>query len=179
MSGFNNNPIIKITNDNSSVFSGWNAILDELNRKISQSGRKKTVVIIETYQGAFEQLIADECAALKPHMTIFSSEAMKPESEILRMTYLDVTDDRIFGYMSRLNVVDFFDKKLLSRAELEASYQKEWNKAFKNRLKVGHVVANLFNSKTLTHLSLMGLRMMPFLMPLIIRQTHGKPMIIK
>lgn len=109
MSTFNNNPIIKITNDNSSVFSGWNAIVDELKKKINSSGKKKNIILIETYQGVFEQEILDQLSSLNPAMTIFTSEAMKPEDEILEMTYLDVTDDRIFGYMSRLNVIDFFN----------------------------------------------------------------------
>ncbi len=113
MSGFNNNPIIKITNDNSSVFSGWNAIIDELKIKITNSQKKKNIILIETYQGVFEQEVVDKLASLKPDITIFSSEAMKSESEILEMTYLDVTDDRIFGYMSRLNVIDFFNNEAI------------------------------------------------------------------
>ncbi len=76
-------------------------------------------------------------------------------------------------------IIDYLDNKILSRNSLERSYQKAWNKAFKNRLKVGHVVANLFNNTTLTEVSLLALKKIPFLVPFIIKQTHGKPMIIK
>ena len=76
-------------------------------------------------------------------------------------------------------IIDYLNKKIDSRELLEAAYQKAWNKAFQNRLKVGHVVANLFNNSTLAEIALWSLKRMPFLMPLIIKQTHGKPMIIQ
>ncbi len=76
-------------------------------------------------------------------------------------------------------VIEYLDKKITTRDVLESSYKKAWNKAFRNRLKVGHVVANLFSNSTLADVSLMALKKTPFLVPLIIKQTHGKPMIIK
>ena len=76
-------------------------------------------------------------------------------------------------------IIDYLNKKIDSRKLLEAAYQKAWNKAFQNRLKVGHVVANLFNNSTLAEIALWSLKRLPFLLPLIIKQTHGKPMIIQ
>lgn len=76
-------------------------------------------------------------------------------------------------------VIEYLDNKTTTRDVLENSYQKAWNKAFRNRLKVGHVVANLFSNSALADVSLMALKKIPFLVPLIIKQTHGKPMIIK
>ena len=76
-------------------------------------------------------------------------------------------------------IIDYLNKKINSRDLLETSYKKAWNKAFQNRLKVGHVVANLFNHSILAEISLWSLKRMPYLVPQIIRQTHGKPMLIK
>ncbi|MGC1631152.1 MAG: NAD(P)/FAD-dependent oxidoreductase [Gelidibacter sp.] len=76
-------------------------------------------------------------------------------------------------------IIDYLNKKIISRDVLEAAYQKAWNKAFQFRLKVGHVVANLFNNSTLSEISLRIFKIMPFVIPLIIKQTHGKPMSIK
>lgn len=76
-------------------------------------------------------------------------------------------------------IINYLQERITSRAVLEKSYIKAWNKAFKNRLKVGHVVANLFNKTTLVEISLLALKTMPFLMPMIIKLTHGKPMIVK
>ncbi len=76
-------------------------------------------------------------------------------------------------------IIDFLNKKITLREVLEASYEKAWNKAFRNSLKVGHVVANLFNNSKLAELSLWTLKKIPFLVPQIIKLTHGKPMSIK
>lgn len=76
-------------------------------------------------------------------------------------------------------IIKYFEKEIKTRDELERQYKKEWNKAFKNRLKVGHVVANLFNNTQLSELSIGVLKKMPFLVPYIIKQTHGKPMSVE
>lgn len=76
-------------------------------------------------------------------------------------------------------VVDFVQEKIGSRDMLEKSYETTWNRTFRNRLKVGHVVANLFDNTILANLSLVALKTMPSLVPQIIKMTHGKPIIIK
>lgn len=76
-------------------------------------------------------------------------------------------------------IVTYLQKENGLRSELENNYEKAWNKAFKNRLRVGHIVAKLFNNGTMAELSLSALKLMPFLVPIIIKQTHGKPMSIK
>ena len=76
-------------------------------------------------------------------------------------------------------IIDYLNKKITSREVLEVTYKKAWNKAFKSRLKIGHVIARLFNNKAFAEISLSALKLMPFLVPLIIKQTHGKPMIVK
>ncbi|WP_307810538.1 NAD(P)/FAD-dependent oxidoreductase [Gelidibacter salicanalis] len=75
-------------------------------------------------------------------------------------------------------ILDYF-KHTISRSTLEVSYAKAWNQNFKNRLKVGHFVSKLFNNSTLSETALITLKKMPFLMPFIIKQTHGKPMLVK
>ena len=41
------------------------------------------------------------------------------------------------------------------------------------------LVANLFNNTQLSELSIGVLKKMPFLVPYIIKQTHGKPMSVE
>ncbi|MCK0123278.1 NAD(P)/FAD-dependent oxidoreductase [Gelidibacter sp. F2691] len=72
-------------------------------------------------------------------------------------------------------VLDYFENTV-SRSNLEIAYTKAWNQQFKNRLKVGHIVAKVFNHQHLSETALSALKKMPFLMPFIIKQTHGKPM---
>lgn len=73
-------------------------------------------------------------------------------------------------------LLDYFDGKISTRKELEKSYIREWNKNFKMRLKVGHFIAMLFRKDTIAEILLQVLKKLPFLLPIIIKQTHGKPM---
>jgi len=76
-------------------------------------------------------------------------------------------------------IIDYLQNKIGSRAELERKYAQVWNKTFNLRLKVGHSIAFLFRQDWLAPKLLVVLRRMPFLIPLIIRMTHGKPMKIQ
>jgi flavin-dependent dehydrogenase len=76
-------------------------------------------------------------------------------------------------------IIDYLDKKIESREQLEKAYTSSWNKTFKSRLKVGHIVANLFSNDRLVELSIFALKRMPFLAPAIIKRTHGNPMTVR
>ncbi|WP_067031775.1 NAD(P)/FAD-dependent oxidoreductase [Allomuricauda sp. CP2A] len=73
-------------------------------------------------------------------------------------------------------IIDYLQNKIDTRAALERKYAKVWNKTFSLRLKVGHGIAYLFRQDWLAPKLLVVLRSTPFLIPLIIRMTHGKPM---
>uniref|UniRef100_UPI004047E51A NAD(P)/FAD-dependent oxidoreductase n=1 Tax=Mariniflexile sp. TaxID=1979402 RepID=UPI004047E51A len=76
-------------------------------------------------------------------------------------------------------IIEYLQGKIPSRYTLEKAYQKSWNNAFGTRLKVGHVVAKLFSKNQLAEVLLTVLNRFPALLPKIIKQTHGKPMVIK
>lgn len=73
-------------------------------------------------------------------------------------------------------IIAYLQKKIDSRTELEQRYSKAWRVTFSLRLKTGHVIAYLFRQDWLAPKLLVVLRSVPFLIPLIIRMTHGKPM---
>lgn len=64
----------------------------------------------------------------------------------------------------------------INRTQLENKYIRNWNKEFKTRLKAGHFIAWLFRNQTVSELVLSFLNWFPFLLPRIIRFTHGKPL---
>tara|TARA_R110001583_G_scaffold24316_3_gene88795 strand:- start:574 stop:1707 length:1134 start_codon:yes stop_codon:yes gene_type:complete len=76
-------------------------------------------------------------------------------------------------------IIDYLQGKIESRAALESEYTKQWKKTFNFRLKVGHAIAYLFRKDWLAPKLLMLLRCFPFLIPLIVKMTHGKPMAVK
>ena len=76
-------------------------------------------------------------------------------------------------------IIDYLQGKITSRQTLEHLYTKRWRKTFGLRLKVGHSIAYLFRKDWLAPKLLTVLRWFPFLMPQIIKMTHGKPMKMK
>lgn len=73
-------------------------------------------------------------------------------------------------------IINYLQGKIDSRKLLEQRYTKIWNAEFKNRLKIGHVAANLFNRNGLAEVLIIGLKWFPSLLPKIIKRTHGKVM---
>jgi flavin-dependent dehydrogenase len=76
-------------------------------------------------------------------------------------------------------VIDFLDSKISSRKELEEKYTQEWNKNFKSRLATGRFLSQLLQKEKLTSFLMYLLAIFPFLLPKIIKKTHGKPIILK
>jgi len=74
-------------------------------------------------------------------------------------------------------ILEYLNGMIVSRNELENRYRAEWNNEFKKRLKIGHIAASLFSKSHFSDLVLFGLKSFPSIMPKIIKQTHGKPML--
>jgi flavin-dependent dehydrogenase len=72
-------------------------------------------------------------------------------------------------------ILKFLNKEI-NRTQLENNYIRNWNKEFKTRLKAGHFIAWLFRNQTISEITLTFLKWFPFLLPQIIRFTHGKPL---
>ncbi len=76
-------------------------------------------------------------------------------------------------------VSDFLNHKISSRNELEKKYTQEWNKNFKYRLATGRLLAKILrNEKVATFIMKLMIRF-TFIVPQIIKQTHGSPITLK
>jgi flavin-dependent dehydrogenase len=73
-------------------------------------------------------------------------------------------------------IINFFNSDASDREALEKQYLREWNTAFKTRLKTGHIIADLFNQPKLSEVLMQGLKWIPGVLPFIIKRTHGKVM---
>ena len=73
-------------------------------------------------------------------------------------------------------ILNYFNGEIETRKELEKQYIRQWNQKFSLRLKAGHFIAMLFRKDTIASVLLQILKKLPFLLPIIIKQTHGKPM---
>ena len=115
-SNYNKSPVVLVPNHEDSVSTGWTEIGTKLSH---ENGR---IIAVECYQGihykeVFEQLKKN----IDYELIIDVADAFKSSAHIDELTHPDVTDDRIFGYMSRLNIDSFLDQKkvLLIRKQIE------------------------------------------------------------
>ena len=100
-------PHVQVEAENKSCILGWDAVIKQVNNEIA-TGKK--LIVIECYQGVLDEEVRTHFRnKLTYDVWIDSEDAFKSESDILKMTYPDVTDDRIFGYLTRLNIEDYLD----------------------------------------------------------------------
>ena len=71
-------------------------------------------------------------------------------------------------------VSDFKNNKISNRRTLEFEYTKRWNKNFRKRLQMGRYLGKLLQQPRLINIFLKIFVKMPFLLPIIIKRTHGK-----
>jgi mannose-6-phosphate isomerase class I len=109
-SNYDKHPVVQVEKENQSCQAGWDAIAGYLAVKIGRINKAVKIVAIECYQGVHdEEIVSNLKADLRADQWICSSEAFKPEDAIRQMTYPYVTDDRIFGYITRLQLEDYLD----------------------------------------------------------------------
>ncbi|SFF03055.1 NAD(P)/FAD-dependent oxidoreductase [Flavobacterium xueshanense] len=72
----------------------------------------------------------------------------------------------------------FYTNEIKSRNELEEKYIQQWNLNFKERLKMGRFLSNILQKQKLSTVLMRLLIIFPFLLPKIIKKTHGKPIIL-
>ncbi|ASK32791.1 mannose-6-phosphate isomerase [Chryseobacterium sp. T16E-39] len=101
-SNFNKFPVIEIKDHH--CFAGW----ENITENIKENNPK--LIAIECYPGVFlEELISSLQGLLQPKLLINTHQAMKTEAEIATMVQPYVTDDPVFGYLTSLQLEDYFD----------------------------------------------------------------------
>jgi hypothetical protein len=125
ISNFDKYPSVKVSEDSNECFVGWENICEALNRHHKSLGRKKLVVVVDCYQGVFEPEVETAFRdGLRYDTFVKSADAFKCGQEIVEMVYPNVTDDRVFGTMTSLEIADFFDA---GRLEAMRKMIGEWS----------------------------------------------------
>ncbi len=121
MTNYNKTPFFKATGKS---FAGWDSIVDELKSKIENSNKNRYILIVECYQGVNHEELKTGFEKLNPKILIESASAFLPKEEIERITFKDVTDDAIFGYMTRLKYADLLDSDKVDKLRFEIEREK-------------------------------------------------------
>jgi mannose-6-phosphate isomerase class I len=118
---FQKYPFIEIKT-NSKIYLGWEEILSQLLSFSKKINKDKKIIIVELYQGVLEDEIVKEFSKqIKPELLITANSLYFNQEEIKKMIQSDITNDRIFGYMTRLEIDAFFDPEKVNRARSNIS----------------------------------------------------------
>lgn len=114
---FVNNPCVKVKGSYP-VSEGWNAICENLLNDIAGISKQVKIVVVDYYQGVLEHEVGKALInGLNPDLVIDANSCMHTEDKITQLTHADVTDDRIFGYLTRLNIEDYFDPEKIKEIQ--------------------------------------------------------------
>jgi mannose-6-phosphate isomerase class I len=121
LSIFQKKPIVEIKT-NSKIYTGWEEILSQLLSFSKRINKDRKIIIIEFYQGVFEAEIVNEISKrIKPELLITTASLYFNQDKIEKILQPYVTIDRIFGYMTKLDIDAFFDPEKVNRARLNIS----------------------------------------------------------
>ena len=109
-SNYDKYPATKVAGE---VLRGWNSILEKLSGELAPN----QTLAVELYTGVYEDEV--EQALKKQFGDVLNTRSlMKPEKEIVQMTEEFMTDDVLFGYVTRLQLEDYFNSSSLKQARL-------------------------------------------------------------
>lgn len=74
-------------------------------------------------------------------------------------------------------VIQFLDNKINTRKNLEEKFTREWNNNFKQRLATGRLLSKILRKEKLAAFLMQLMVIFPVMLPLIIKKTHGKPIL--
>ena len=110
-------PVIKVKKVQHECLTGWENICKHLFEQLQKLQKNKKVIVFETYQGVIDEEIIYVLQDNLKGTWFFSKDFMLSEDEIDSLVHPDVTDDEVFGYMTRLTIEDFFDASKLKDAK--------------------------------------------------------------
>jgi len=125
-SNFNKSPYIQVDNNTDGYYQGWKSIISKLSEKLEKVTDSKKILVIDCYQGVhFEELLRIFTENLRPNLVITSDDYFLSENDIHVLTLSDVTTDRIFGYLTRLNIIDLIDSQKLEYCKSQIENNKD------------------------------------------------------
>ena len=107
---YDKHPVVRVPGMENRCVQGWDSIVATLKARLELSGKSVKTVVVECYQGVMDEEIKAALKAGFPEAVWFdSADAMYPAARIDSILRQDITDDEIFGYMTRLNMDCYFD----------------------------------------------------------------------
>lgn len=101
-SNYDKFPATKIHGD---ILIGWDKIINKFQKLLDT----KPILAVDMYVGIHEDEVYAALKKLQPSLLINTRDLLKSEKDLLKMTERFVTDDSLFGYVTVLDIKDYFD----------------------------------------------------------------------
>lgn len=95
---------------------GWNEVVSTLNEVAPNDGKDRKIVVVECYPGVLHEELSGNLQGINHDLFIDTRTLMLSEDEIRDLTWPDVTDDTIFGYLTRLRLEQYFSEDAIEQA---------------------------------------------------------------
>lgn len=119
MSNYNKYPETVLPGREAEAFAGYESIVEEV-----RANFKGKILVVDAYPGVrTEELLEGLVKPLNPEMIVFSDEIYIAGDAITERVQGNLTDDRVFGFMSKYRFSQFVDqkKKLKMLAQVDAT----------------------------------------------------------
>lgn len=118
-SNYDKHPFVDYNQKGDLAWRGWQPITETLNSAISKLFNKNSCIALECYPGLLEHEVLSNLKAGLNGKIISSAECFYDEDQIRKLVYPDVTDDEVFGYITRLTIHDFLDPVKIQKLQQE------------------------------------------------------------
>lgn len=110
VSNYNKFPVIAIQHEETVSWKGWNDVCAVINEQVSRLPQSQKIIAFECYPGILDEEVVPQLEKAFAGTFYFTKDFLLPEQQIQNLIYPDVTDDEIFGYITRLQLSNFFDQ---------------------------------------------------------------------
>ncbi|MBC1514536.1 class I mannose-6-phosphate isomerase [Listeria immobilis] len=111
---YNHSPTTKVKGD-FKTWTGFQAIFSELSSAVAKHSKKKTVLAIETYPGVRIKTLRRALEDYFKKATILCADDFAMHGQEIQDKFaMLITEDRVFGRMAALKIVDYYDKAKLA-----------------------------------------------------------------
>jgi len=118
-------PAVEVASD-VRVAAGWTEITRRIRESVSRLDKGRAVLVVECYHGVFlEEVKRELTRGLSPARVIAAESLYRESRRVREMVFPDVTDDRLFGFMTRLEIDAYFDPGKLRQAKEAIASHRE------------------------------------------------------
>ncbi len=109
-SNYDKTPFIQLRETDNPLISDWAEIVNHLKKEIFTSENPDKTIVVEYYPGVNEEeLLKQLILPLGIKNAFDTGKVFKSSDEIRDLTYPYVSDDPVFGFITRLTLSDFLD----------------------------------------------------------------------